>query len=111
MYQFILKTTRESITSNLEDIDSLLDSMFVLVDPIKIFSALSDKTGPYATVVEAVGKIQLNSEAIADKHQDTMLHSTSDESPPSHHTHLDESSELRWMGEELRTLTELGEEN
>ena len=56
MYQFILKTTRDSITSNLEDIDSLLDKLFLLVDPIKICSALSNKTGPYATVVEAVGK-------------------------------------------------------
>jgi hypothetical protein len=96
MHQFILKTTRESITSNLEDIDALLDKLFLLVDPIKIFSAFWNKTGPYATVVEAVGKIELNSEDKADKHQDTTLHSTSYESPPSPHTHLDEPFEHRW---------------
>ena len=111
MWQFILKNTRDSITSNLEEIDSLFDKLFLLVDPIKIFLALSNKTGPYVMVVEAVGEIQLNSEAIAEKYQDTTLHSTIDESPPLYHTYLDESSELRWMGEELRTLTELGEEN
>lgn len=106
MHQFILKTMRESIASYLEEIDSLLDKLFLLVDPIKIFSALANKTGPYAAVVEAVGKFGLNSEDTADKHQDTTLHSTSDESPPLRHTHLDEPSELRWVGEEFRTLTE-----
>lgn len=58
MQQFILKTTRESITSNLEDIDALLDKLFLLVDPIKIISALENKSGPYATVVDAVGKLE-----------------------------------------------------
>jgi hypothetical protein len=95
MHQFILKTTRESITSNLEDIDALLDKLFLLVDPVKIFSALKNKSGPYATIVEAVGEIELDSEDTADKHQDTTLHSTSDESPPLRHTHPDEPSELR----------------
>jgi hypothetical protein len=58
MHQFILKTMRESIASNLEEVDTLLDKLFLLVDPIKIFSALSNKTGPYAAVVEAVGKFE-----------------------------------------------------
>jgi hypothetical protein len=74
MHQFILKTTRESITSNLEEIDALLDKLFLLVDPVKIFSALDNKSGPYATVVDAVERIQLDSEDIADRHQDTTLH-------------------------------------
>jgi hypothetical protein len=71
-----LKTTKESITSNFEEIDALLDNLFLLVDPIKIFSALENKSGPYATVVEAVGKMELDLGDIPDKHQDMTLHST-----------------------------------
>jgi hypothetical protein len=46
------------------------------VDPIKIFSALTNKSGPYATVVDAVGKIELDSEDMAGKDQDVTLPST-----------------------------------
>lgn len=65
------------------------------MDPIKIFSALTNKSGPYAPVVDAVGKIELDLEYIADKHEDTVFPSTSDEDPllqPS-------ESEVRWLGD------------
>jgi hypothetical protein len=62
MQQFFLKVTKESLTNSLEQVDVLLDKLFLLAEPIKIFSALANKSGPYAAVLEAVGKLELDSE-------------------------------------------------
>jgi hypothetical protein len=72
MQQFFLKVTKESLTNNLEQVDALLDKLFLLVEPIKIFSALANKSGPYAAVLEAVGKLELDSEdPISNESADT----------------------------------------
>jgi hypothetical protein len=72
MQQFFLKVTKESLTNNLEQVDALLDKLFLLVEPIKIFSALANKSGPYAAVLEAVGKLELDSEdPISNESTDT----------------------------------------
>jgi hypothetical protein len=74
MEKFFLKETKKCLTSNLERIDVLLDKLFLLVEPIKIFSALDNKSGPYVAVLETVGNLELDSgNPLSDESADTTL--------------------------------------
>jgi hypothetical protein len=69
-----LKETKKSLTSNLKQVAVLLDKLFLLVEPIKIFSALDNKSGPHVAVLEAVGNLELDSgNPISDESADTEL--------------------------------------
>jgi hypothetical protein len=74
MEKFFLKETKKSLTSNLEQVDVLLDKLFLMVEPIKIFSALDNKSGPYVAVLETVGNLELDSgNPISDESAVTAL--------------------------------------
>jgi hypothetical protein len=74
MEKFFLKETKKSLSSNLEQVDVLLDKLFLLVEPIKMFSALDNKSGPYVAVLETVGNLALDSgNPISDESADTAL--------------------------------------
>jgi hypothetical protein len=74
MEKFFLKETKKSLSSNLEQVDVLLDKLFLLVEPIKMFSALDNKSGPYVAVLETVGNLALDSgNPISDESTDTAL--------------------------------------